>query len=533
MGQPSRTGTVARQGLPREVGRIRLPTPFLLSCVLAQRICLLTDQELDLEPFPDDDWPCDPRPFLPDAEWTLLTLEKESCVVEVTRAAQRGYDLFFNLCDGAWDEGRVGIEVVQTLEALDVPFTGADSAFFEPSREAMKRVCRAWGIDTPAWVFARSDRDLERAADELAFPLFVKHPSSYASSGLTRESRVEGPEELRRQARIMMDEYGWALIEEFIAGDECTSLVCENADDPGAPHVYRPLIYRFPPGESFKHYDLKWVDYAGLSAGPVEDPGLDARIREASSTFFLGMRGAGYGRCDLRVDRDGRVFMLEVNPNCGIYYPPTDPGSADLILSWDDGGHVGFTRRLVAAGLARHRRRQRPGVVLPRPTGDLGLFAARPIEAGALIVAWSDAGQSLLRSTEGIVPSSPRHPEWCRRYSWPLTDEIWVTPSREPEDWRPINHSCDPNAWWEGLDIVARRDIAAGEEITLEYATFHDERMDAFVCRCGSPSCRRIVRGGDHLLDAMEGYDGHFSDQVAGRRARRGIAGVRSVSAGD
>ena len=116
-----------------------------------------------------------------------------------------------------------------------------------------------------------------------------------------------------------------------------------------------------------------------------------------------------------------------------------------------------------------------------------------------------------------------RHRACRRRYSWPLTDGIWVTPSPDPEDWHPINHSCDPNAWWEGLDVVARRDIAPGEEITLEYATFHDERMDPFVCGCGAPACRTIVRGGDHLLDAMDVYAGHRSDHVAGRRARRAL----------
>ena len=30
------------------------------------RICLLTTQDLDAVPFAADDWPCDPRPFLPD-----------------------------------------------------------------------------------------------------------------------------------------------------------------------------------------------------------------------------------------------------------------------------------------------------------------------------------------------------------------------------------------------------------------------------------------------------------------------------------
>ncbi|MDP6740569.1 MAG: hypothetical protein QF404_11230, partial [Planctomycetota bacterium] len=76
------------------------------------RICLITNQELDTVPFPANDWPCDPRPFLPDDEWHLLTLEdKYTSVAEVERQIERGFDLFFNLCDGAEGQEIPGIEV--------------------------------------------------------------------------------------------------------------------------------------------------------------------------------------------------------------------------------------------------------------------------------------------------------------------------------------------------------------------------------------------------------------------------------------
>ena len=50
--------------------------------------------------------------------------------------------------------------------------------------------------------------------------------------------------------------------------------------------------------------------------------------------------------------------MLEINPNCGVYYPPTDPGSADLCLLRDPEGHEGFARLLVSAALIRNSSRQ-------------------------------------------------------------------------------------------------------------------------------------------------------------------------------
>lgn len=321
------------------------------------RICLLTNQDLLAVPFASDDWPCDPRPYYPEAHWEVECLKKKTSVRQVTRRIREGFDLFFNLCDGAADQRIPGIEVVQTLEAHGAAFTGATSEFYEPSREAMKVACRSENIDTPNYVLARSEAEVERAADVLHFPLFVKHYSSYSSVGLSRHSRACSPAGLRRQARKIMRRHGSALIEEFIEGTECTVLVAENPDDPARPKTYTPIQYRFPDGETFKHSDLKWVDYKEMSAFPVGDVALDARLRHVSARFFVALKGASFGRCDLRVDRNGTPFMLEINPNCGVYYPPEDPGSADLCLANDPEGHVGFTRQLIRAALHRHEQR--------------------------------------------------------------------------------------------------------------------------------------------------------------------------------
>jgi D-alanine-D-alanine ligase len=321
------------------------------------RICLLTNQDLFADPFPSDDWPCDPRPFYPDAHWQVECLKKSTSVEQTTRRIQEGFDLFFNLCDGAADQNIPGIEVVKTLEEHGVAFTGATSEFYEPPREAMKMACRAESIDTPDYVLARCEADFERAATVLRFPLFVKHYSSYSSVDLSRRSRVCSPAGLRQQTRKIMRRHGAALIEEFIEGTECTVLVAENPDDPARPKTYTPIQYRFPEGETFKHSDMKWVNYKKMSAFPVDDPMLDARLRDVSARFFVALKGASFGRCDLRVDRSGVPFMLEINPNCGVYYPPGDAGSADLCLAHDPEGHAGFTRQLIRAALQRHQRR--------------------------------------------------------------------------------------------------------------------------------------------------------------------------------
>ena len=57
---------------------------------------------------------------------------------------------------------------------------------------------------------------------------------------------------------------------------------------------------------------------------------------------------------------------------------------------------------------------------------------------------------------------------------------------------RFINHSCEPNTFFrctpERAEVYALRDIAAGEELTVDYGeTQHNGRL---ACRCGAARCR-------------------------------------------
>ncbi|HEY7021607.1 MAG TPA: SET domain-containing protein [Ktedonobacterales bacterium] len=77
-----------------------------------------------------------------------------------------------------------------------------------------------------------------------------------------------------------------------------------------------------------------------------------------------------------------------------------------------------------------------------------------------------------------------------------------------------INHSCDSNLWMgDEVTIIARRPIAAGEELTLDYAlttTQTDWGLDQ-PCQCGSSLCRGMVTGNDwRLPDVQARYAGHF-----------------------
>lgn len=72
---------------------------------------------------------------------------------------------------------------------------------------------------------------------------------------------------------------------------------------------------------------------------------------------------------------------------------------------------------------------------------------------------------------------------------------LFLTPSGQMDDY--VNHSCEPNTGIRDPDgrvvLFALRDIAAGEEITFDYATTQTGGHWTMNCVCGSPHCRRAI----------------------------------------
>ncbi|MBN2117759.1 MAG: ATP-grasp domain-containing protein [Anaerolineales bacterium] len=265
-------------------------------------------------------------------KWKHYQVNPKNVERQLRDLMNEGVDVFFNLCDGTADDPLSGIGLVQAMEKLGVAFTGADSTFFDPSRQEMKAYAKKVNVPTPNWVMVDRVEDVERVAKRLHFPVLVKPPHGYASIGITRDSRCENLEQLKVQAEREIEEFGRALLEEFIEGREFTCLIAENPDDPNEPITFKPVEFIFPKGESFKHYNMKWVEYEKMSVTPVKDARIEKVLREQTARLFRVMDGNGYARCDYRMSADGTIYMLEINPNCGIFYAPEEPGSADFSL---------------------------------------------------------------------------------------------------------------------------------------------------------------------------------------------------------
>jgi len=81
-----------------------------------------------------------------------------------------------------------------------------------------------------------------------------------------------------------------------------------------------------------------------------------------------------------------------------------------------------------------------------------------------------------------------------------------------------LNHSCEPNVGFAGnVVLVAMRDVAAGEELTTDYALF-DDYDGEMPCSCGTPSCRRVVHGRDWRRPELQARYGRYFSSYLRRR---------------
>ncbi|KAJ3019055.1 hypothetical protein HKX48_002407 [Thoreauomyces humboldtii] len=129
----------------------------------------------------------------------------------------------------------------------------------------------------------------------------------------------------------------------------------------------------------------------------------------------------------------------------------------------------------------------------------MGVFALENIVKGEHVFR-GPIGPYLMRKDE--IASKPRWmAESIMHFGEQSESDIFIAPSEAALDAsRYTNHHCDGNLIYQDYEtLVARRDIAVGEELSLDYGTlFTDaEALDINPCRCGSSICRGRVTGDD------------------------------------
>ncbi|MGB4848669.1 MAG: SET domain-containing protein-lysine N-methyltransferase [Saprospiraceae bacterium] len=433
--------------------------------------------------------------LLPEAEFDHVLLNKLYTYKQLRDLKKKKYDIFINLCEGYMEWAVPSIDVIYFMEMLNLPFTGPSSILYDPPKDLMKYVAYAEGIKTPAFALIESLEDIEKDCRHLRYPLFVKPDKAGDSLGIDQESLVYTKEDLIHKCADIIEEYGPLLVEEYIDGREFTVMLVANAEDEKTCTVFKPIEYVFPQGFHFKTYSLKTSELHPEANIPCQDPDVEQQLKDAALGIFQGFGGVGYARLDFRMNDKKEIFFLEINFTCSVFYKDGYEGSADSILKCDGIGQTGFLKKIIDEGLARHRRKQKKFIMNGNAIAGYGIYANQNINENEIIFQGEEMAQRIVTRSYVDQYWTEKEKEVFRQYAYPISKEVFILWDTNPVSWAPQNHSCDPNTYYEGLNVLALRNIIKGEELTLDYASFLDEHMEPFMCHCGATNCRGWVTG--------------------------------------
>ena len=248
----------------------------------------------------------------------------EPVVSELTRGAP---DLVFNMAESFRGKSALESNVAALLNLLGLRYTGSSPAglLVAGDKTLTKKVLTFHGIRTPQ--FATVFRGALDHAGDLHFPVIVKPPQEDASLGISAKSVVRDLKGLLETMDGLQKEFNQpALVEEFIEGREFYVGVLGN-DHPMPLPVIELDFSKFPAGKpKIASWAAKWGDegsgsgaeFAGTrSIFPENLPtDLVERMQQVAIDSFNALKLRDYARVDLRVNERGKIFVIEVNPNC-------------------------------------------------------------------------------------------------------------------------------------------------------------------------------------------------------------------------
>ncbi len=265
-------------------------------------------------------------------------------------------DLVFNLTEEFRGDRRHDQNLAALLELLGLSFTGSGATGLTlcRSKSLCKQLLNFHHIRVPEFMVIPPCKTL-RIPSALRFPLVVKPVYEDGSVGISNGSLVRTPAALRERAVMVHERWRQpAIAEEYIEGRELYVSVLGN----GRRMVLPPreiFLGNEGDGPVMATYRVKWdpayQEKWNIRFGFAElDDSLMSRLTRICKRACRHLHVRDYGRIDVRITPDGRIYVLEVNPNPDIAYGEEVAESAERAGI----AYPGLLRKIVS--MANQRR---------------------------------------------------------------------------------------------------------------------------------------------------------------------------------
>jgi len=231
-------------------------------------------------------------------------------------------DLVFNLVESFADDDTADFKIAGFLELIGKKYTGSGThgLMLAQDKAIAKKIFAFHGIHTPT--FAKSFRGRLDFSHDLEFPVIVKPAREDGSIGIEFSAVVNSIRELMERMDWLHAHFDSpVLIEEYIDGREMYVGVLGN-DKPEALPVVELDLSKLPDGTPrIAAAEVKWGkgtkayrDTKSAIASDLSEETM-ATLQQTAVAAYQALELRDYGRVDMRLQADGRVHVIEVNPN--------------------------------------------------------------------------------------------------------------------------------------------------------------------------------------------------------------------------
>lgn len=234
------------------------------------------------------------------------------------------WNLVFNIAEGMYGIGREA-QVPAILDVYNIPYTFSDPLVLALSlhKGMTKRVIRDLGIPTPNFSILYDLEDIHKIS--LAYPLFAKPIAEGTGKGITSDSQIENQDKLLKVCRDLFDKFNQPiLIEEFLPGREFTvGIIGTGKNSEVLGKVMEVNFLNEAKNGIYSYYNKanyeETINYNLISSEIAEE------IQTIALAAWRGLNCRDAGRIDIRCDKYGKPYFLEVNPLAGL-----NPNHSDL-----------------------------------------------------------------------------------------------------------------------------------------------------------------------------------------------------------
>jgi D-alanine-D-alanine ligase len=261
----------------------------------------------------------------------------------------------FNLLEAFHEVGTFDQNVVSYLELLRLPYTGCNPRGMLLARDKAlsKKLLHYHRIPVPEFaVVPRGQKP--RLKKRMTLPAIVKSLTQEASIGIAQASVVEDMARLTERVKFIHESIGTdAIVEQFIEGRELYCGILGNRRLLVLP-VWEMTFAKMPEGQhriatERVKWSAKYQAKVGIDTQEAKDlpKGAADFVQHISRRTFKVLEQSGYTRVDLRLDGEGRVYVIEANPN------PQIARGEDFAASAKAAGinYPALLQRILSAGL--------------------------------------------------------------------------------------------------------------------------------------------------------------------------------------